>query len=93
MSNFFAYSACMILPLVLFTPRKICVKSKFAKFLTKFILKISISTIPNIYFMKLHFIMSIKIFIDIVNVDTFFYKFGQSRGTLTSDKTYMHNAD
>ena len=24
---------------------------------------------------------------DIVNVDTFFYKFGQSRGTLTSDKT------
>ena len=42
---FFAYSACMILPLVLFIPRKICVKSKFAKFLTQFLLKISISTI------------------------------------------------
>jgi len=24
-----------------------------------------------------------------VNVDTFFYKIGQSRDTLTSDKTYM----
>ena len=24
-----------------------------------------------------------------MNVDNFFYKFGQSRDTLTSDKTYM----